>query len=151
MATAKMGFKMPFYFILGHTQGGGQRPGQACDSLCIRFMWNTPIAFQNLLCDQPPKKVPVPVALKFLGVFFAEDTAALSLQEVFKVLAYTAAILVHSPAQVPRTYGRCSCEGRPLPIKTPVIGENLDPPLGGALPNLGAYIRGKKVEAVGSP
>jgi hypothetical protein len=149
MAIAKMRFKIPFHFIRGHTQGGGQGLGQAGDSIRIRSRWNTPVAFQKLLSDQPPKEVPVPVALKFLGIFLAEDTAAFSLQEVFQVLTYTAAILVHSPAQVPRTYGRCSCEGVPLPVKTPVIGEDLDSPFGGALPNLGAHIRGKKVEAVG--
>lgn len=88
------------------------------------------------------------VTLKFFGILLAEDAPAFSFQEVFHILADTAAVLVDSLAQVPGTHGICRCESASLPVKVPVIGKDLDAPFGGSFPDFRSHVRGKKVETV---
>jgi hypothetical protein len=114
-------------------------------------MRQTPVAFQNLLSDQPAEEVPVTVIPKFLGVFFAEGAPAFFLQEIFQISTYAAAVLADRSAQVPRAHGRGSCKRASLSEKTPVTRKDLDSPCGGSFPDFRSHVWRKQVEAVGYP
>jgi hypothetical protein len=93
----------------------------------------------------------VTVTPKFLGVFFAEGAPAFSLQEIFQISTYTAAILADRSAQVPRAHGRRSCKRASLSVKAPVIGKDLDAKFRGSFPDFRSHVWSKKIEAVGYP